>query len=244
MINQNSNWRISAGFGFIFVIIGLAFDIFIQTAGLLALKTPAKLLHIKENSWLPILTLVIVFLVLLVIAVQIMLKFVRIKAPKTRLHQLVGSKVAWVFKGYGLIIAGSIVLAMLQTAMTQHIETADNQVALNQMATQGLGARVFLILLAIVLAPLLEELIFRGIVMNYFFKDSGWWWTNVLISGVAFGYFHVALQSFQWFAFIQYSIMGIILAVVYKKTHQIQYSMLTHFMNNTIAMIIMFSSLV
>jgi membrane protease YdiL (CAAX protease family) len=134
-----------------------------------------------------------------------------------------------------MILGAGMVTLLLQTLISHKPITASNQAALESMAGKGGAALIFVVVLAVFVAPLVEELIFRGIVLNYFFK-SGPWWLNVILSGILFGYFHV-FQDFQWFALLQYSLMGIALAVVYKKTKQIQYSMAVHMLNNGIAAI-------
>ncbi|MDR3242158.1 MAG: CPBP family intramembrane metalloprotease [Lactobacillaceae bacterium] len=237
-----NNWAVTLT-GVLLVLGGIALDIVIQTGGTLALIGTAKVLHVGKNTALPIVAMILVFAILLGVTVKILLSMVRVQAPKTGVHAMEGHKLAWVFKGYGLILASSMVMAIVQSIVLGKPETAANQASLQELAHSGLAPQIFLVLLAAVLAPLVEELIFRGVLMNYFFKNASWWWANVLFSGLVFGYFHVVMQQFQWFALIQYSLMGVVLAIVYKKTRQIQYSMLTHCLNNSVAMLIMLISI-
>ena len=227
------------GNGLIWIVVGIILDIAIQVSGMFANRGAASMLHVSKNSILPILLMLFFVAVFTTITVLVMLFAVRKKAPKTGFHPFRSEKIGWVGKGYLMILGAGAVSGLLQYVFTGGRVTATNQAALESMAKAGGASLLFVILLAVVVAPLVEELIFRGVVLNYFFKD-GPWWLNVVLSGVLFGYFHV-FQQFQFLPMIQYSLMGVALAVVYKKTKQIQYSMLTHMLNNSVAAISLIS---
>lgn len=84
-----------------------------------------------------------------------------------------------------------------------------------------------------ILAPIFEELIFRGIFMNYFFnKDNRL--SNILavvISGSIFGFAHEMSFDFTW---IMYSLLGCCLSFAYMHFRDIRYSIALHMMNNLI----------
>lgn len=223
--------------GIILIIIGIILDFAIQLAGTLANEVSASLLHVSRNQWLPITVMCLTIAILLVVTVIILVYAIRKQAPKLGIHPIRAEKLTWVFKGYGLILLSGMVTNLLQMAIMGNRETANNQQALEDMANAGGASLLFVVVLAVVVAPIVEELIFRGVILNYFFKQ-GSWWLNVVISGLLFGYFHV-YQDFQIFALLQYSLMGLSLAVVYKKTKQIQYAMLTHMLNNSIAAVVL-----
>lgn len=232
-MTKEHNWIGDIITGLIWIIVGVLLDFAIQVAGMYSARSMASLLHVSPNSAGPIITMLLFLAVFTTIAVLVVGYGVRQRSPKMGLHKFNGHKANWIWRGYLMIIGAGVVSVLLQYVFVGGVQTATNQQALEKMASAGGANLVFVILLAVVVAPLVEELIFRGIVLNYFFKD-GPWWLNVVISGVLFGYFHV-FQDFQIFALIQYSLMGVALAVVYKKTKQIQYSMMTHMLNNAIA---------
>ena len=226
-MTKTHNWIGDIITGLIWIVVGILLDFAIQVAGMYSARSMASLLHVSPNSAGPIMTMVLFLAVFTTIAVLVVGYGVRQRSPKLGLHKFNAHKANWIWRGYLMIIGAGILTVFLQYIFAGGFQTATNQQALEKMASTGGTNLVFVILLAV------EELIFRGIVLNYFFKD-GPWWLNVVISGVLFGYFHV-FQDFQIFALIQYSLMGIALAVVYKKTKQIQYSMMTHMLNNAIA---------
>ncbi|GJM48420.1 CPBP family intramembrane glutamic endopeptidase [Weissella soli] len=220
--------------GIILLIIGLVLDLVIQFSGQFAIVLPQKWLHVTANS--PIVLSLEIGVTLLVtwLAVSLFMKLLRKENPRIGFHKLDGRRLQWSLRGYGLILLGSLLTGILQTLIMGKTITSSNQAELESLVKSGFSGAIFGILLAVFVAPILEELIFRGVVINFFFTQRNWW-ANILLSGVLFGYFHVVFQEFQWFAFIQYSLMGMALAIVYKKTKQIQYAMITHFINNTVA---------
>jgi membrane protease YdiL (CAAX protease family) len=88
-----------------------------------------------------------------------------------------------------------------------------------------------------VAAPILEEFIFRGIVLDGLLKNTSPW-KAILISSLLFGFVH--LNPWQ---FIGATIIGFFMGWVYYKTHNLLYCMLIHFANNGFAFLLMqFSS--
>lgn len=89
----------------------------------------------------------------------------------------------------------------------------------------------------IIIAPIAEELIFRGMFFNTFFTKPTTFnfWTGSIINGFLFGYIHAGLSV----QISSYWIMGIIFSMVYLYTKDIRYSMLTHILNNALAVILM-----
>jgi membrane protease YdiL (CAAX protease family) len=80
------------------------------------------------------------------------------------------------------------------------------------------------------LTPITEELVFRGVLMNAFFKQS---WLKIILSGIVFGSLH---SSSTLPSFMIYLTMGLTLASVYQMTGKIHASMSLHFIINALAM--------
>lgn len=92
------------------------------------------------------------------------------------------------------------------------------------------GSYVWLIVAACVVGPVLEELIFRGVIFNLLKKTFRSSLPAILISGIAFGIWHGNLvQS------VYAIITGIVLALVYEKTNDIKYPILIHVLNNALS---------
>lgn len=80
-----------------------------------------------------------------------------------------------------------------------------------------------------ILAPIVEEIIFRGIIFNEASKYKGGAFP-IIISALLFGLAH--MQPIQ---IVYTSILGIILAFVYSKTHSLPIVMFLHMLNNLAA---------
>ncbi|GEM_PF-213894 len=84
-------------------------------------------------------------------------------------------------------------------------------------------------LLLAVAAPLLEEILFRGIILRFLLKKMSPW-KAIMISALAFGIFHLNIWQFTG-AFI----MGIFFGFLFWKTGSLFYPVLFHFINNALA---------
>ncbi len=84
-------------------------------------------------------------------------------------------------------------------------------------------------LLLAVAAPLLEEILFRGIILHFLLKKTSPR-TAIVLSALMFGLFHLNIWQFTG-AFI----MGIYFGFLYWKTRSLFYPVLFHFINNALA---------
>ena len=104
-----------------------------------------------------------------------------------------------------------------------------------QIASQGsstLLGNIFLILFAVVFAPIVEELIFRKLLID----RVGKWGAIVsaIVSGLLFGLYHGNLSQVFYATFI-----GYVFATVYLRTGRIRYSIMMHMLVNGINSVLM-----
>ena len=83
-------------------------------------------------------------------------------------------------------------------------------------------------------APIIEEIIFRGIIQKGMINNGVKPRNAILVSAFIFGIVH-----FNPWQFIGAFLLGIVLGVVYFKTKSLLMSIFLHFFNNTIAAIMM-----
>jgi membrane protease YdiL (CAAX protease family) len=95
-----------------------------------------------------------------------------------------------------------------------------------------MGLLVNLIVVA-VLPAVGEELLFRGVLMNWLSKVMSNIHINILISAAIFSAIH-----FQFYGFIPRFMLGIILGYAYYFSQNLWVPMLLHFINNAITVII------
>ena len=128
---------------------------------------------------------------------------------------------------YGVNHLSGIVFSFLTPATS-------NQMALNEMIEMtGRQELPYLLLIVCLLGPITEELVYRGVLMNTFLKDSPWY-GDVLLSACIFGYVHVS-SGLTPLAFFTYASGGAISALLYRKTHSLFYPILLHIMINIAA---------
>jgi len=128
---------------------------------------------------------------------------------------------------YGVNHLSGIVFSFLTPATS-------NQMALNEMIEMtGRQELLYFLLITCLLGPISEELVYRGVLMNTFLKDSPWY-GDVLLSACVFGYVHVA-DGITPLAFFTYASGGAFLAFLYRKTHSLYYPILLHIIINITA---------
>ena len=128
---------------------------------------------------------------------------------------------------YGVSYLSDIVFSFLTPATS-------NQIALNELIEMtGRQELLYFLLITCLLGPITEELVYRGVLMNIFLKDSPWY-GDVLLSACVFGYVHVS-SGLTPLAFFTYASGGAICAFLYRKTHSLYYPILLHIMINITA---------
>ena len=95
------------------------------------------------------------------------------------------------------------------------------------MKLSGMEDNLFGIIAAILLAPIGEELLCRGVIMEYFRRSFGKFWIANLVQAVLFGLMHLNLvQGVYAFA------GGLVLGYVAKESGTVIASMILHFTMN------------
>ena len=136
------------------------------------------------------------------------------------------SAFGWMFAVLGTYYVGAI----LFSAIVLKPEQEDIGKELG-VCNPGIGIAIFAVMTVVVLAPITEEIFFRG----FFFAGlrQRWsLWPSALLSGAIFGLVHAPTGPT---AAIPLAGLGVGLAWLYNKTGSIYPSMLAHFLNNAIA---------
>ena len=109
----------------------------------------------------------------------------------------------WQLRYFIYPLLGYITLYMSDLLFSYFISTPSNQISLNE-TVELMGRQEFPYFLLIVcfIAPIAEELIYRGVLMITFFKNSPWY-GDVLLSAIIFGYIHInfALTPLAFFIY-------------------------------------------
>ena len=107
----------------------------------------------------------------------------------------------------------------------------------NEEFTKLLSSPVSLILMTVILAPILEEILFRGILMKGMINNKVKPATAIIASAVIFGAVH-----FNPWQFVGACLLGLVLGLVYYKTKSLLMPILLHAFNNLLSALMMMYS--
>ena len=129
------------------------------------------------------------------------------------------------------LLLGYIILYMSDFLFSYLLSPSSNQISLNEtVEMMGRQELPYFLLMVCFIGPIAEELIYRGVLMTTFFKNSPWY-GDVLLSAIIFGYIHIDF-ALTPLAFFIYASGGVILALLYRKTHSLYYPILLHILIN------------
>ncbi|AND80258.1 CPBP family intramembrane glutamic endopeptidase [Streptococcus pantholopis] len=137
------------------------------------------------------------------------------------------------WRSWKITIIGLLILFSVQIVggIVLTIENGGNSTA-NQSALEELSANPLLLFTIIVIvAPIVEEIVFRGLLLNKTFHFS---YVGIIVSSFLFGLLHFPTNFGSW---IIYGGMGLVLGLVYKRTGKIEHAFMIHFLNNLIGII-------
>jgi CAAX protease family protein len=146
--------------------------------------------------------------------------------PLLGLRRFEPSALGWMFAVLGAYYAGAILFSAVVLQPKQ--EDIGNELG---VCNPGIGIAIVAVLSVVVIAPVAEEIFFRG----FFFAGlrSRWsLWPSALLSGAIFGLVHAPTGPT---AAIPLAGLGVGLAWLYNKTGSLYPCMLGHFLNNALA---------
>lgn len=123
-------------------------------------------------------------------------------------------------------IGGTLLLNATGVTQTANDET------IGQLFT---GENPLLIILIIgIAAPIMEEIVFRGGIVGYLFKDLPV--VGIIVSSVLFGLMHSPTNIIS---FLIYGLIGLTCAIAYFKTRRLEVSIAIHFLNNILPALVL-----
>jgi membrane protease YdiL (CAAX protease family) len=132
---------------------------------------------------------------------------------------------------YGISIVLEVILSFANMLIYNQTDSA-NQKAINEMMNNNNFTLVLMLFGVVILSPILEELVFRGILMDTVFQPTAKW-LPIIVSGGLFSLGHA--PGFNIFFILIYFEMGFFMAYVYKKTGNIKVDIVMHMINNLIS---------
>lgn len=147
--------------------------------------------------------------------------------------------------GFGLLlevvaIASSAVVALVLQNVTGETVKAPVQVS----ADLGGWGTVMLVAMAVLVAPVIEEFVFRGLLFRSLADRHGFW-LGAIASAVPFGLTHVAVGAAidLWALRITLTIVGVVLAWIYWRRRNLLANIVAHATFNVIGVVIIIAGL-
>lgn len=140
----------------------------------------------------------------------------------------------WQPRYFIYLLLGYIISYMSDFLLSYFIPSSSNQISLNETIEMiGRQELPYFLLIVCFIGPIAEELIYRGVLMTTFFKNSPWY-GDVLLSAIIFGFIHInfALTPLTFFI---YASGGLILALLYRMTKNLYYPIVLHILINITA---------
>lgn len=216
-------WRILFFVGFVFL----------QNLSTLALMAD-QLLNTNLSQGAFALIIVVVFLVVMMYFIRVYQRQIQEYNPRGFGRELaMKGKIKWIL----LTVAAVYLFLILVTPLMPG--EADNQQNIDQLfRVHVLGITLY----GAILGPIIEELLYRGILMNYFWNENDRKHDilAVVTSGLIFGLLHEPAISLY---LLVYSVIGIFFGILYLKTKDIRCNMIAHILYNSITFIVMFTAL-
>ncbi len=146
---------------------------------------------------------------------------------------------------YGLVIGTALVYGVgiiggLLTSLLGGASTSENQAIISAVIRTS---PVVMAITTIFLAPILEELIFRGIIFSWLYEVHPV--IAHLLTAFIFSFMHImnavlSGNSAEWLQIFSYFLMALVFSYLYEKRNNIFVPMITHVMNNLISVIYIF----
>lgn len=229
---KEQNYKVDF-FGGILLVVGLLIGGSIAFAigqGLSALFSE----DIKESSWYQILAYVITFL-----TPVLLFDFLIVRKEGNKLNFDFSTKP---FRVYLLIFPMMIGMMLVADYTTQLIpKTGDLLGEIYKMYSEQFAKLakepVSLLIMTVILAPILEEILFRGIIMKGMLNSKVKPVTAIIVSAFIFGVVH-----FNPWQFAGALLLGLVLGLVYYKTKSLLMPILLHAFNNFVSAMMMLYS--
>lgn len=171
---------------------------------------------------------------LFMIFTALILSYPALKLEVTHFSQKPINALKGIFQSFLLILVSSLVLNGLILFIFGPVEASNQKVLIEQFHLNP----SFIIFMALIYAPFVEELLFRGLLIPIMkpIKMSYALW----ISSLLFGLSHMFAQGFiltDLYFLPTYTILGYLLAKRYHDSNSLMSSMAVHFLNNLVGVL-------
>lgn len=186
-----------------------------------------NVLHITEEQFVCFSSLVEIFINIVLILIFFIVYRGVFKSHMDEMSSIPNIQVTAISLIVGTGISG---VSYLWIILAQNIPTFQNSLSAMETVNKSIesGSGLELILTVVIVAPLIEELLFRGIVFRSMQKVFPVW-VSIMLSTIMFGVYHMNLIQAVYATF-----MGIVAGIIYYKTNRLKYPIIVHAANNFI----------
>ena len=124
-------------------------------------------------------------------------------------------------------------VSLLWIMLAEQLSALKDSLNAMNMGNENIGGGSFLgaVVVAVIGAPLIEEIVFRGIVFRSLRRVSPPW-VAILVSSVLFGLYHMNTVQI-----VYATLMGLVAGIIYEKSNNLLFPILVHVANNLVAAI-------
>jgi membrane protease YdiL (CAAX protease family) len=136
-------------------------------------------------------------------------------------------------------VVSAVVLSVLLGAISGQDATAPEQIDAASLSTAG---KFLTVVVALLVAPVTEELLFRGVLFRAI-RDRRGFWLGAVVSSVAFGLVHFVPAPWQDTVLLQVTMVftGFALASIYERRSNLLVCIVTHMAFNAIGLTFIFA---
>jgi len=156
---------------------------------------------------------------------------------------LIRLKTASIFKSAVVRYFAMLVTLVILNSLIMKFNPAqpNNQVAIDELLAKN---RSFVFFLAVIFAPIVEEVVFRGVIFAKLYNNHKV--LAFLLSSFLFGFIHVSDSLFMgnfldFLYIISYSALGFLLCLGYEKYQNISIPIIMHLLNNLVSILLTIS---
>ncbi len=189
-----------------------------------------KILHIDYSNWSSFMACayLIIFQLILLLAIFFMFKDTYIKnfkEYKNNFKNYMNEYIKYWFIALGLMIVSNLIINLIASGIAPNEQGVRDMLDIEPLYT---------FISAVILAPLLEESIFRLAIRKIIPHQK---WIFILVSGLFFGLLHVIGNVdvwTDWLYLLPYSVPGLVFAYTLTKSNNIFVPISLHFIHNFI----------
>ena len=139
----------------------------------------------------------------------------------------------------GIFFLSFILMFLWVNITTRIFPSTQNSSAIKEAVANLTGISYFVtrILYGSLIAPIVEELVFRGLLMTALSKFKKYY-IDAIISSALFSLIHVLQYGWVLTDFIVYAGAGMLLSMLFRYTHSVYWSMALHILWNTFLIVV------